>query len=135
MGYALKKNESDAPEDVKKVFNTLIKSIELGIENFKPSKKGFEVDKIVREYVLNQGYPNYNHATGHPIGEDAHSPGTSISPKGNKRSSLFLRENAVYTIEPRIQIENGGSVEEMVQVTKNGGIPLCSPQKKLYLIK
>lgn len=135
MGYALKKGESDAPENIKRIFDTLIKSIELGIENFKPSKRGFEIDKLVREYVLKQGYPNYNHATGHPIGEDAHSPGTSISPKGNKRSSLFLRENGVYTIEPRIQIENGGSVEEMVQVTKNGGIPLCSPQKKLYLIR
>lgn len=135
MGYALRPNEIRPPENVKKVFETLVKSIELGIENFKPSKKGFEIDKIVRDYITNQGYPNYNHATGHPIGEEAHNPGTSISPKGNKRSSLLLKENGVYTIEPRIQIENGGSIEEMVQVTKSGGIPLCSPQKFLYILK
>ena len=135
MGYALKNQESSPPEKVSRVFDTLVKSIELGIENFKPSKKGYEVDEIVRNYILSQGYPNYNHATGHPIGEEAHNPGTSISPKGHKRSSLLLKENGVYTIEPRIQIENGGSVEEMVLVTKNGGTPLCPPQKRLYFIR
>lgn len=135
MGYALKQGEKSPPENVKRVFDTLVQSVKLGIENFLPSNKGFEVDNIVRKYILSQGYPDYNHATGHPIGEEAHSPGTSISPKGNKRSSFLLQENGVYTIEPRIQIENGGSIEEMVQVTKKGGIPLCPPQKTLYLIK
>ncbi len=135
MGYALKKNELKPPEDIIKVFSTLVKSIEMGIENCLPSKRGYEIDEIVRRYIVMNGYPNYNHATGHPVGEMAHSPGTSLSPKGHKRSALFLQENGVYTIEPRIQIENGGSIEEMVQVTKNGGITLCPPQKKLYIIK
>ena len=31
-------------------------------------------------------------------------------------------------------IENGGSIEEMILVTKNGAIPLCNIQKELYLI-
>ncbi len=135
MGYVLKRGEKNPPQEVQKVFETLTEAIKLGIENAKPSSKGYDIDKIVRDHILNAGYPNYNHATGHPIGEIAHSPGTSISPKGYKRSSLFLRENGVYTIEPRIQIENGGSIEEMVRVTKNGGIPLCPPQQKIYIIK
>ncbi len=135
MGYALKLKEAVPPPEVQKVFDTLTQAIKLGIENCKPSVKGYEIDQIVRNYILNNGYPDYNHATGHPVGETAHSPGTSFSPKGHKRSSLFLQENGVYTIEPRIQIENGGSIEEMVQVTKNGGITLCPTQKKLYLIK
>ncbi len=135
MGYALKVGELKPPESVRNVFETLVKAIELGIENLKPCKKGHEIDEIVRNHIVSNGYPNYNHATGHPVGETAHSPGTSISPKGHKRSSLFLQENGTYTIEPRIQIENGGSIEEMVRVTKNGGITLCPPQKKLYLIR
>ena len=81
-----------------------------------------------------KGYKSYNHSTGHPEGEISHSPGTSISPKGNMRSNLFLKENGVYTIEPRIQIENGGSIEEMIQVTRNGGVPLCRMQENIYLI-
>ena len=135
MGYALNLGEKQAPEAVQNVFDTLVKAIEIGIQNVSPDKKGFEIDEQVRNYIIQKGYPNYNHATGHPIGENAHNPGTSISPKGYKRSEMNLRENGVYTIEPRIQIENGGSIEEMVAVTKNGGIPLCAPQKSLYLIK
>ena len=135
MGYALKLGENHAPKEIQKVFSTLISAINLGIENFKPTKKGYEIDKLVREIITSAGYPNYDHATGHPVGETAHSPGTSISPKGHKRSALNLCENGVYTIEPRIQIENGGSIEEMVMVTKNGGLTLCPPQKNLYLIK
>ena len=135
MGYALRPGEFKIPESVQNVFETLVEAIELGIKNLKPSKKGYEIDEVVRNHITAKGYPNYNHATGHPVGELAHSPGTSISPKGYKRSSLFLQENGVYTIEPRIQIDNGGSIEEMVRVTKNGGATLCPPQKKLYLIK
>lgn len=135
MGYALKPGELKIPESVQNVFETLVEAIELGIKNLKPSKKGYEIDEVVRNHITAKGYPNYNHATGHPVGESAHSPGTSISPNGYKRSSLFLQENGVYTIEPRIQIENGGSIEEMVRVTENGGVTLCPPQKKLYLIR
>ncbi len=134
MGYALKLGEHRAPEDVQHIFYTLVEAVELGIQNCTPEKKGYEIDEIVRNHIIKNGFPNYNHSTGHPIGELAHSPGTSLSPKGHKRAELYLQENGVYTIEPRIQIKNGGSIEEMVLVTKNGGVPLCTPQKKLYLI-
>ncbi len=135
MGYVLQKNETKPPKNIQKVFGTLVTAIEMGIKNCLPTKKGHEIDEIVRNHIIDNGYPDYNHATGHPVGETAHSPGTSFSPKGHKRSSLFLQENGVYTIEPRIQIENGGSIEEMVRVTKSGGKPLCPPQKKLYIIR
>ena len=135
MGYALRRNEKTAPENVQKVFDTLVSAVKLGIDNLTPSKCGSDIDQLVRTYIIEKGYPDYNHATGHPVGENAHSPGTSLSPKGHKRSEMMLQENGVYTIEPRIQIENGGSIEEMVQVTKNGGVALCPPQKQLYLIR
>lgn len=135
MGYALRQNEKSAPENIKKVFDTLVSAIKIGIDNLKPCKCGSDIDQLVRNYIIENGYPDYNHATGHPVGEDAHSPGTSLSPRGHKRSEMMLQENGVYTIEPRVQIENGGSIEEMVQVTKNGGVALCPPQKQLYLIK
>jgi len=135
MGYALKRNERTVPTDIQNVFNTLYSAVGLGIKNCKPGVKGYEIDKIVRNAITEKGYPNYNHATGHPVGELAHSPGTSISPQGHKRSGLSLQKNGVYTIEPRIQIENGGSIEEMVLVTENGGVTLCPRQEKIYLIR
>lgn len=99
-----------------------------------PGVYGYKIDGIVRNHILAFNYPTYNHGTGHPVKEVAHSIGTSISPKG-ERSNMPLKENAIYTIEPRIPIVNGCSVEEMILVTKEGGKPLCARQKELYLIK
>ena len=135
MGYALKTNEEVAPKNIEKVFNTLVDSIEEGMEYTKPGVKGYVVDEIVRQKITKAGYPDYNHATGHPVGRQVHDSGAIITLKISKRSRLGLVENGIYTLEPRINIANGGSIEEMVLVTKYGGIPLCDTQKKLYLIK
>lgn len=135
MGYALKTNEKVAPKNIEKVFNTLVDSIEEGMEYTKPGVKGYVVDEIVRQKITKAGYPDYNHATGHPVGRQVHDSGAIITLKISKRSRLGLVENGIYTLEPRINIANGGSIEEMVLVTKYGGIPLCDTQKKLYLIK
>lgn len=135
MGYALKDKENDAPKSVKKVFRTLVNSIEDGIENLRPGKKGYEIDKIVRDYILKAGYPDYSHATGHPVGVRVHDIGTIISTKLNKRAHIELVEDGIYTLEPRVNIPNGGSIEEMILVTKYGGIPLCKKQSELYFVK
>ena len=134
MGYALLPGEKVAPLTIQKVFDTLVEAISIGIKNCTPSRKGYEIDSLVRNYILSKGFPNYNHSTGHPVGEEAHGLGTSIAPKGAMHSDLFLKSNGVYTIEPRIQIKNGGSIEEMVLVTDSGGVTLCEPQRTLYLI-
>lgn len=134
MGYCLKSGENEAPDNIKRIFESLRDSIRLGAERCTPDKKGFEIDETVRKYILALGYPDYNHSTGHPVGQSTHDIGTSLSPKGSRRSDLYLKENGVYTIEPRIQIENGGSIEEMIQVTKHGGEFLCKKQEKLYYI-
>ncbi|MDO4283052.1 MAG: M24 family metallopeptidase [Clostridia bacterium] len=133
MGYALK--DQTVPKEVEKVFDTLVSAIEDGIDEMRPDIKGYEIDEIVRGKILKEGYPDYPHATGHPVGRNVHDIGAIISVRGSKRSKMKLVENGVYTLEPRINIPNGGSIEEMIQVTKYGGIPLCNTQKKLYIVK
>ena len=67
----------------------------------------------------------------------AHAIGTALAPKSPKKTSksnMLLQETGIYTIEPRIPIVNGCSVEEMILVTKEGGKSLCRRQEKLYLI-
>lgn len=135
MGYILNEGESEPPADVSRMFETLIRAIAIGMETIRPGMKGYEVDAVVREHILKEGYPDYNHATGHAIGELAHNPGTLLSRKNRKLSHLRVQPNGVYSIEPRIAIPNGGSVEEMVLVTPEGGVALCQPQKTLYLIR
>ncbi|MCX8074709.1 MAG: M24 family metallopeptidase [Clostridia bacterium] len=134
MGYALKKDEKNAPKQVQNIFKILLESIEDGMEEMRPGIKAYKIDNIVRGKILKSGYPNYNHATGHPVGELVHDIGAVISIKASKLSNLELVENGVYTLEPRVNVVNGGSIEEMILVTKYGGINLCTPQKKLYII-
>lgn len=134
MGYALKNGESTSPKSVIKVFNTLVDAIEEGIENCKPGVLAYKIDDIVRGKILSSGYINYNHATGHPVGLAVHDIGAVISTRSSKRARLPLIENGIYTLEPRINIPNGGSIEEMILVTKYGGKPLTAPQKDIYLV-
>lgn len=112
--YVLKKNEEKAPQDISDRFDAIIQSISEGIEKIKPGMKGCEADIIVRDFLKNKGYPNYNHATGHAIGEHCHNPGTLISALKKGRSALEIQPNGVYTLEPRIPVPNGVSIEEMV---------------------
>lgn len=135
MGYALKNSEFKAPNSVMKVFNVLVNSISDGIDEMRAGVKAYKVDKIVRDKILKAGYPDYNHATGHPVGKEVHDLGAVISLKGGKLSNLELIENGIYTLEPRVNIANGGSIEEMIQVTKFGGVPLTKTQDEIYLVK
>lgn len=134
MGYALKENEKEAPIEVKNVFDVLTSSIKKGIASMKPGVKGYKIDNIVRGEILKNNYPDYPHATGHPVGKQVHGAGALISLRKSKRANLELAENGIYTLEPRVDIENGGSIEEMILVTNNGSIPLCKLQDELYLI-
>lgn len=135
MGYALKKNEFSPPKQVMKVFNTLVNSISDGIDEMRPGVKAYKVDKVVRDEIIKAGYPEYNHATGHPVGKEVHDIGAIISIKKSKLANLELIENGIYTLEPRVNISNGGSIEEMIQVTKYGGVPLTHLQDEIYLVK
>lgn len=134
MGYAMKNKNDKIPKNIIKVFNVLVNSIEAGIEEMKPDVKAYVIDNIVRKKILKAGYPDYNHATGHAVGLNVHDSGAVISLKKSKRAKLNLVENGVYTLEPRVNIANGGSIEEMILVTKYGGVPLCQTQKELYIV-
>lgn len=133
-GYVLRDNEENAPKKIQKQFDDIITAISVGIENGKPGMYGYEIDTIVRGYLNDKGYPDYDHATGHAIGELAHNPGTIIANRKTGSSAMRIKENGTYTIEPRIPIENGVSVEEMVVFTAEKNYALCERQTKLILI-
>lgn len=134
MAYLPKSNEENTPADVQKVFSTLVTSIREGVKSIRPGMFGYEVDNIVRSHITGKGFPNYDHSTGHPIGEVAHSPGTLIGVRENPRAQRKIQNLGTYTIEPRCQVPNGGSIEEMVLVTDRGGVTLCEPQTELWIV-
>lgn len=135
-GYVLRDGEKDPPKEIIDKFNTIIGAISEGVNKIKPGMKGYEIDQIVRGYLLEKGYPNYDHGTGHSIGERAHNPGTALTVKKSKMSNLEIQPNGVYTIEPRIPTYNGVSIEEMVVVYEDKPAEtLCKRQLKPILIK
>ncbi len=135
MGYVTKYGTKEVPHDVQHVFDTLKESVEKGLEIMKPAVIAHDVDEVVRKHITSNSYPSYNHATGHPVGLKVHDVGAIISSKNNKKANLQLVNNGIYTLEPRIAIENGGSIEEMIIVTEFGGKILGYEQDKLYVIK
>lgn len=134
MGYVLRRNEIEAPTAVKRVFETLKTAVETGAKFLKPGIPGHKIDTVVRKIITNAGYPSYNHATGHSIGKEPHGLGAVLGQKQSKMSALKLQNNGVYTIEPRIAIDNGGSIEEMLVATDKGGMFIGPRQQDLYLI-
>jgi Xaa-Pro aminopeptidase len=151
FGYVLRRGETEAPESVKRMFNLLNDSIKAGMEMAKPGVAGWEVDKASRDIIVNAGYPTYEHGTGHQLGAGGtHAPGVSFAAKfydfSNEGSTegrddvcpssqLPVRAGYVMTIEPRIQITNGASIEVDGIVTDNGFELFVPIQKEIHLIR
>jgi len=82
----------------------------------KPGMTGVEaksVDKIARDYIISQGYPEYPHSLGHSIGIDVHD-GFRLSPLSKNN----LTEGMVFSIEPGIYLNNkfGVRIEDIVAI-------------------
>ncbi len=138
--YVLREGESKPPYEVMHGFNTIVKSIELAAEAIKPGKQAFEIDDVARSYIVKNGYNEYPHGLGHQVGRAAHDGGALLAPKWERYGNLpymRLEEGQVFTIEPRLTIENYGiaTIEEEVVITKDGCEFLSPPQKEIYLIK
>lgn len=142
MGYVLRDGESSPPPLVLTMFELIKRSIDAGIRTAKPDVQGWEVDKASRDVIVDAGYPSYQHGTGHQLGCGAtHTPGVAFTQRCTTEGSvvpeacLKLREGYTLTIEPRIQIPNGGSIEVDGVVTRDGFVPFVPIQKELHLIK
>jgi len=138
--YFLRPGEEEAPPEVLKAFHTIVESIRLGAEKCVPGVTGLEVDRAVRQYIIDQGYEEYPHATGHQVGRSAHDGAGLLAPMWERYGDipkLELEPGQVYTIEPRIQVAGYGvaTLEEIVVVTPEGGKWLSAPQTELYYVR
>jgi Xaa-Pro aminopeptidase len=138
--YVLRDGETDAPEEVKKGFEVIRDSIQMAANELKPGKKGWEIDKIARDYIVKNGYDEYPHGLGHQLGRKAHDGGALLAPEWERYGNLpylDIEEGQVFTIEPRLTIEGFGiaTIEEEVVVTKDGCEFLSPNQMHLYLVQ
>jgi Xaa-Pro aminopeptidase len=138
--YILKDDETEAPEDVMKGFNTIVDSIEKSKQAMKPGIQGVEIDAVSRKIVTQNGYNEFPHGVGHQVGRFSHDGTALLGPPWEKYAQKpfqKLEENMVFTIEPRLQVPDRGTatIEEMVRVRTGGAEWLTNPQKEILLIK
>ncbi len=138
--YVLRDGETEAPAEVQKGFEVIRDAIQKVADAIKPGVTGVEMDDIARNYITDNGYPEYPHGLGHQVGREVHDGGAGLFPRWERYGNtpfMKLEERQVFTIEPRLPVEGYGvaTIEEEVVITKDGCEFLSPPQKELILIK
>jgi Xaa-Pro aminopeptidase len=132
--------ESAPPDAVQRAFDTVVRAIHAAADAIRPGVPGWEVDAAARQVVVDAGYPEYQHATGHHVGRAAHDGAGVLGPRWERygRTPFFpLEVGNVLTIELGVDNVDGRGylgLEEMVLVTEGGAEWLSTPQVHLPLL-
>lgn len=121
-----------ATEEMKEVYDIVLRSQLAGLAAVKAGVKCFDVDRASRSIIEEAGYGEYYiHGTGHGVGREVHEP-----PTLNTKSDEILYENQAVTIEPGIYIPDkfGVRIEDLAIVTSFGIINCTKSKKELIII-
>lgn len=134
--YALKKGETEPPEEVMRYFRFVNGNIDIVLDALRPGVRGYEINRLNHDRLIAFGVEDPGIATGHQLGRACHDGGTVLaSQRRGKLSEGILRENEVYAIEPScINGLVGAHIEDDVVITKDGCRLLSSRQPEIYLI-
>ena len=132
--------ESSPPAAVQRGFDTIVRAILSAFEALRPGVECWTVDAAARSVIVDAGYPEYQHATGHGVGRAAHDGGGVLGPtweRYGRTPHYTVEPGNVFTIELGIDNLDGRGylgLEEMVLVTDRGAAWLTSPQTTLPLL-
>ena len=132
--------KEEVPNELNHAIKTIIQAIQLAADSIKPCLHGWEVDKLVRDFIKMRGYEEFKHSLGHQVGLKAHDGGVLMGPLWERYGgspNLLLEEGQIFTIEPSIKTQNYGMValEEMIIITKDGCEFLVPPLKDFIYIE
>jgi len=141
--YVLKPGETDAPAELKKLWDVNRRAVDAAIAAMRPGVTGLDVDTAGRKVITDAGFEGYPHGGGHAIGFDVHDVGPMLGPDWPERygSTVFLKleKDQTFAVEPTIYTKFNGddiniSIEEDVVVTADGVERLHPRQDALILI-
>lgn len=138
--YVPTKGEKAAPATVQQAFDTVRAAIEAAFGVLTPGVEGWQVDAAARQVVIDAGYPEYQHATGHHVGRSAHDGSGVLGPRWERYgTTVFQRAEPgnVFTLELGLAVDGRGYIglEEMVLVTDHGCEYISNPQTSLQLLQ
>jgi Xaa-Pro aminopeptidase len=138
MWYVRRPGEDAPPPEIQRAFATVIQAIEASAAALRPGVRGYEVDAIAREVLVDAGYEEYKHALGHGLGRACHDGGTLLGPRWERYGTTpegVVEAGNVFTLELGIATAAGYvGIEEDVLVTENGCEFLSTFQRELMLI-
>ena len=118
-----------ADEDMKLLYNTVLKAQTEAEAAIREGITGAELDKIARDIIDSTKYKGcFGHSLGHGVGMYIHeAPGVS---GGNQNG---LQKGHVITIEPGIYVKGtyGCRIEDMLYITADGKRNLTDCPKEL----
>ena len=121
-----------ATEEMKQVYNTVLKAQLAGIAFTKAGVTGAEIDNVARRVITDAGYGDYfGHGYGHSLGMECHE-WPNCSPSGT--SSMEV--NMITSAEPGIYLHGklGVRIEDVVIFTEDGCENITQSPKNLLIV-
>ena len=121
-----------ATEEMKKVYDTVLKAQVAGIAASKAGIPGKDIDAAARNVIAEAGYGAYfGHGYGHSLGLEVHE-----APSPNARNDQPMPVNSVASAEPGIYLPGkfGVRIEDVVIFKEDGCVDITKSPKNLIII-
>ena len=103
-------------------------ALELAISLVRPGARANEIDRRVRQFIAEAGYPVYPHHTGHGVGVSPHE-----QPRIVPYNDMAIEAGMVLMLEPGIYFPGEAAIrlEDALLVTPDGAEVLTHHDKSL----
>ena len=121
-----------ATDEMKTVYETVLKAQLAGIAASKAGVIGKDVDGAARKVIEEAGYgPYFGHGYGHSLGMEIHE-----SPSPSPRGERVMEENMIASAEPGIYLPGkfGVRIEDVVIFKENGCENITNSPKNLIIV-
>ena len=121
-----------ATEEMRRVYDTVLRAQSAGIAAAKAGVTGKEVDAAAREVITAAGYGEYfSHSFGHGVGVEIHE-----SPNASSLNDKPLPAGAVISAEPGIYMPGkfGVRIEDVIVVGETASRSLMNAPKELLIL-